>query len=61
MKVEVAVMGSQSLIALPTSVGVKQHCIIVARAQELCESQGQLLKTIFVFKSETRVTASVLK
>ena len=42
MKVEVAVLGSPSLISLMVSVDVKQHLKEIAkiRAQELCESRG---------------------
>ena len=42
MKVEVAVLGSPSLISLMVSVDVKQHLeeIDELRAQELCESGG---------------------
>ena len=39
MKVEVAVLGSQSLIVLLVSVDVKQH-LKKFRVQELCESRG---------------------
>ena len=37
MKVEMAVLGSPSLILLMVSLNVKQHEI---RIQELCESRG---------------------
>ena len=42
MKVEVAILGSPSLISLMVSVDVKQHLEEIAelRAQELCESRG---------------------
>ena len=42
MKVEVAVLGSPSLIVLTVSVDVKQHLKKkrVLRAQKLCESRG---------------------
>ena len=43
MKVEVAVLGSPSLIVLMVSVDVKQHKTRTAlefRVQELCESRG---------------------
>ena len=42
MKVEVAVLGSPSLIVLMVSVNVKQHrnSLSPLRAQELCESRG---------------------
>ena len=41
MKVEVAVLGSPSLIVLMVSVDVKQHLNIGHhRAQKLCESRG---------------------
>ena len=39
MKVEVAVLGSPSLIVLMVSMDVKQH-LKKLRAQELCESQS---------------------
>ena len=38
MKVEVAVLGSPSLISLMVSVDIKQH--LKNRVQELCESLG---------------------
>ena len=41
MKVEVAVLGSPSLISLMVSVDVKHHSINhQVRGQELCESRG---------------------
>ena len=42
VKVEVAVVGSPSLISLIVSVDVTQHSAshVVHRAQELCESRG---------------------
>ena len=42
MKIEVAVLGSPSLIVLMVSVNVKQHLKKknVCRAQELCERPG---------------------
>ena len=40
MKVEVAVLGSPSLISLMISVDVRQHRTDVIRAQEPCESRG---------------------
>ena len=40
MKVEVALLGSPSLIVHTVSVGVKQHSATRIRAQELCESRG---------------------
>ena len=43
MKVEVAVMGSPSVITLMVFVDVKQPCTqpaLPTRAQELCESRG---------------------
>ena len=41
MKVEVAVLGSPSLIVLMVSVDVKQHLLMnTFRAQELCGSRG---------------------
>ena len=38
MKVEVAVLGTPSLITLMVSVDIKQH--LKNRVQELCESRG---------------------
>ena len=38
MKVEVAVLGSPSLVSLMVSVDIKQH--LKNRVQELCESRG---------------------
>ena len=62
MKVEVAVLGSPPLAVLDmVSVDVKQHCMIIARAQELCESQSTSEDDFCLKKSETRMTASVLK
>ena len=40
VKVEVAVLGSPSLIVLMVSVDVKQHWTTHDRAQGLCESRG---------------------
>ena len=40
MKVEVAVLGSPSLIVLMVFVDIKQHWTTRIRAQELCGSRG---------------------
>ena len=40
MKVEVAVLGSPSLIILTVSVDVEYHRTRPVKAQELCESRG---------------------